>query len=137
MRKRKFWGWGYEDQILTPAEDEAIASRILRHLGATALLPIPEADHIALVEPRISPPPALESIVTDDHLERLNHSYGKSFPDLARAMLGQFRNPRDLIAYSESGAHVSRILDWANVNSIAVTPYGDVQLLWRRRDGRG
>ena len=124
MKQRKFWGWGYEDQILTPAEDEAIASRILRHLGATAVLPIPEADHIALVEPRISPPPALESIVTDDHLERLNHSYGKSFPDLARAMLGQFRNPPDLIAYPESRADVSRILDWANGNSIAIIPYG-------------
>ena len=58
---------------MTPAEDEAVASRILRHLGATAVLPIPEADHIALVEPRISPLPALESIVTDDHLEHLNH----------------------------------------------------------------
>ena len=68
---------------MTPAEDEAIASRILQLAGATAVLPSPEADHIALVEPRICPPTSLESIVTDDHLERLNHSYLKSFPDLA------------------------------------------------------
>ena len=73
MIKRKFWGWGYEDQVFTPAPDEAIARRILQHLGATAVLPSPRADNISLVEPRISPPTALESIVTDDHLEHLNH----------------------------------------------------------------
>ena len=83
MIKRKFWGWGYEYHVLTPAEDEAIASRSLQRLGAMAVLPSPGTDHIALVEPRICPPTSLESIVTDDHLERLNHSYLKSFPDLA------------------------------------------------------
>ncbi len=60
MRKRKFWGWGYGDQVLTPAEDEAKARRILKHLGPSTILPVPKADHIALGEPRISPPPALE-----------------------------------------------------------------------------
>ncbi|MAJ87503.1 MAG: FAD-binding oxidoreductase [Cellvibrionales bacterium TMED148] len=63
-------------------------------------------------------------IVTNDHLERQYHSYGKSFPDLARAVLGQFPNPTDLIAHPESRADVSRVLDWANSYSIAVIPYG-------------
>ena len=124
MRKRKFWGWGYEDQILTPTEEQAIANRILKHFGTSAALSIPEADDIDLIEPRVFPPSTLESIVTHDHLERLNHSYGKSFPDLARALLRRFPNPPDLVAFPESRKDVVRILDWANDNSIAVIPYG-------------
>ena len=29
MKKRKFWGWGYEDQLLTEEEDKSIETHIL------------------------------------------------------------------------------------------------------------
>ena len=124
MIKRKFWRWGYEDQVLPPAEDEAIASRILQLLGATTVLPSPEADHISLIESRISPPTALESIVTDDHLGHLSHSYRKSFPDLARVIWSNSAILQTLLPVLQCWADVSRVLDWANSERIAVNLYG-------------
>ena len=73
---------------------------------------------------KISIPKSLESILTDDHLERLNHSYGKSFADTARALLKDFSSPPDLIAFPNSEEELIDVMDWANSNNIAVIPYG-------------
>ena len=51
-------------------------------------------------------------------------SYGKSFPDSARSILGLFPSPPDLIAYPNSEQEITEILDWASSNDIAVIPYG-------------
>ena len=126
MRKRKFWGWGYEDQVLSREEEYWIENRISQIFSIDEIkcAPIPKAEDIDLDTPKISIPDFLKDILIDDHLERLNHSYGKSFPDIARAILGQFPNPPDLVAFPKSTSDVIRTLDWANDNSIAVIPYG-------------
>ena len=101
MQKRKFWGWGYQDQVLSNEEDAAIESLIAAHfsLDEVPSLPIPLAEDIDLPKPRVKIPQTLENVLSKDHLERLNHSYGKSFPDLARAMLKLFPHPPDLVAF--------------------------------------
>ncbi len=126
MRERKFWGWGYSDELLTDEEDKNIEQRILNNfsLSEVETIPIPKAKDIELHKSKISPPSSLKNLLSSDHLERLNHSYGKSFPDLARAMLGLFPNPPDLIAFPNNQDDIVSILDWADQNNIAVIPYG-------------
>jgi len=126
MKKRKFWGWGYEDDLLTASEEESIEARILSTFDVqeVSILPIPKAEDIELPSVKISIPKSLENILTDDHLERLNHSYGKSFADTARALLKDFSSPPDLIAFPNSEEELIDVMDWANSNNIAVIPYG-------------
>ena len=126
MNKRKFWGWGFADQILSKEEEAGVENRIAQNFGLSEIdaLPIPIAEEIDLNKPRVQIPDTLKDILSDDHLERLNHAYGKSFPDVARAMLGQFPNPPDLIAFPKTQEDVVNALDWADKNNIAVIPYG-------------
>ena len=118
MKKRKFWGWGYEDQLLTEEEDKSIERRIAQNfsLDEVKSVPIPKAEEIELPKSRVSIPSNLSEVLTEDHLERLNHSYGKSFPDIARSILGIFPSPPDLVAYPKSQTEVESTLDWADQN---------------------
>ena len=54
----------------------------------------------------------------------MNHTYGKSFPDSARSILGKFPFPPDLVAFPSSEDEISNILDWASSSDVAVIPYG-------------
>tara|TARA_Y100000768_G_scaffold190933_1_gene143104 strand:+ start:278 stop:1903 length:1626 start_codon:yes stop_codon:yes gene_type:complete len=126
MRKRKFWGWGYEDEILSDEEENNIDKRIAStfNLDSVERIALPRIEDIDLPKPQINFPKNLEKFFSDDKLERLNHSYGKSFPDSARSVLGLFPNPPDLVAFPSSEDHIYSILDWASSNDIAVIPYG-------------
>ena len=126
MNKRKFWGWGFADQILSKEEEAGVENRIAQNFGLSEIdaLPIPVAEEIELKDPRVKIPDTLKDIFSDDHVERLNHAYGKSFPDVARAMLGHFPHPPDLIAFPRNQEEVVDTLDWADKNNIAVIPYG-------------
>ena len=126
MRIRKFWGWGFEDELLSEDEEENIDKRIAStfNLDSIERLSIPKANDIDLHKPKIKEPKSLEAIFSSDKLERLNHTYGKSFPDSARSILGLFPNPPDLVAFPTSEGDIYNILDWASSNDIAVIPYG-------------
>ena len=126
MKERKFWGWGYEDELLSEEEENNIDKRIAEtfQLDSVKRIDIPKAEQIELPKSRINPPKSLGSIFSKNQLERLNHSYGKSFPDSARSILGLFPSPPDLIAYPNSEQEITEILDWASSNDIAVIPYG-------------
>jgi alkyldihydroxyacetonephosphate synthase len=126
MKERKFWGWGYEDELLSEEEENNIDKRIAEtfQLDSVERIDIPKAEQIELPKSRINPPKSLGSIFSKNQLERLNHSYGKSFPDSARSILGLFPSPPDLIAYPNSEQEITEILDWASSNDIAVIPYG-------------
>ena len=126
MKERKLWGWGYEDELLSEAEENNIDKRIAEtfQLDSVERIDIPKAEQIELPKSRINPPKSLGSIFSQNQLERLNHSYGKSFPDSARSILGLFPSPPDLIAYPNSEQEITEILDWASSNDIAVIPYG-------------
>ena len=89
MRARKFWGWGYEDELLTSEEENNIDKRLAKtfELDSVERIEIPKIDDINLPESSINSPNSLKAIVSNDKLERLNHSYGKSFPDSARSIL--------------------------------------------------
>ena len=78
-RRRKFWGWGYEDEQPSPAELRSAGEGIRGHLGFGAEqieLPVSE-DEIELPPARLTPPAAFADVCTSDPYERACHSYGK------------------------------------------------------------
>ena len=126
MRIRKFWGWGYADELLSDEEEKKIDKRIASafSLDEVDRIKIPEVDEIEIQKPKIKSPKNLMSLFSGEKMERLNHSYGKSFPDSARSLLGEFDSPPDLVCFPKSEGDITNVLDWASSNDVAVIPYG-------------
>ena len=126
MRLRKFWGWGYDDELLSSEEENNIDQRIAKtfQLDHVERIEIPKISDIDINKPLFSTPSSLKKILSDDKLERLNHAYGKSFPDSARSILGDFSSPPDYVAFPKTQNEITSILDWASENNVAVIPYG-------------
>ena len=126
MRKRKFWGWGYADELFSAEEEKNIDSRIAKtfQLDDIETLPIPKVEDIDLPKPRLGAPSALSKVLSDDKEERLNHTYGKSFPDAARSLLKDFSSPPDLVAFPNTEDELINVMDWCDESNIAVIPYG-------------
>ena len=126
MRKRKFWGWGYSDELLTAEEEKSIDSRIAKTFGLDEIdtLPIPKVEDINLPKPALSIPSTLTTVLSEDKEERLNHTYGKSFPDAARSLLKDFSSPPDLVAFPNTEEELISVMDWCDETNVAVIPYG-------------
>jgi alkyldihydroxyacetonephosphate synthase len=69
-------------------------------------------------------PTALAAQFSAAPLDRLNHSAGKSYADLARMWLRTPPAPPDWVAYADDEQAVVDILDWAQRHNVAVIPYG-------------
>jgi alkyldihydroxyacetonephosphate synthase len=125
-RRRKFWGWGYEDQQ-PPADELAAAGAAARtHLGLppAEVEPPVRLEDIELRAPRIQPPASLTHICTMDRYERVTRSYGKGYRDLVRACRGRFDNPPDVVARPGEEADVERVLAWCEEAGAAAIPFG-------------
>src|ERR671922_128495 len=110
-RRRKHWGWGFEDQQPPPEQVEATAAAAREQLGfapAEVERPVP-LDAIELPAPRLDPPAALAHVCASDRYERVTHSYGKSYRDVLRAFRGRFDHPTDVVAHPEGEADVERV----------------------------
>jgi alkyldihydroxyacetonephosphate synthase len=125
-RRRKFWGWGFEDQQPAHAEVEAAALAAREHLGFGAA----EVERPALLEelelpsPRLKPPASLAAICRTDPYERAAHAYGRSYRDVVRAFRGRFDNPPDVVAHPSDEAEFERVLAWCEEAGAAAIPFG-------------
>src|SRR5579872_3528083 len=86
-RRRKFWGWGYEDQGPTPEQQKHMAERMAKRfdLGELTLTPPPKESELNLRAPRVQPPDSLKEICSTSTHDRAGHSYGKGSRDIIRA----------------------------------------------------
>ena len=121
----KHFGWGREDAGLTPAEEVFVFGRIERLFGplTESRVKPPRLGDIKLTPPRLDPPPSLPfcSIALYD---RAAHTYGKSFPDYVRGLVGDYSNAPDVVAYPRNEEEVAAVLDWAGGLQATVTPFG-------------
>jgi alkyldihydroxyacetonephosphate synthase len=125
-RRRKHWGWGFEDEQASHDELVAAAPGIVEHLGFGStdierFVPLEEVD---LPAPRVAPPAALEDICVADVHARASHAWGRSYSDVVRGFRGQFEHPPDVVARPRGEADVERVLEWAAGAGVAVIPYG-------------
>jgi alkyldihydroxyacetonephosphate synthase len=117
-RRRAWWGWGFEDAKLDPA---ALAPVVRDVLG----FPLPDAiEEPVALESIDLPAPRVETPWSTDPRERIEHAYGRSFPDTVRAFRGRIDHPPDAVAYARSEDDIERVLEWAASEDVAVIPFG-------------
>ncbi len=125
-RRRKFWGWGYEDEDLSRAEKEKLAALLASRFGGGELTVTdpPTLADVELRAPRFQPPASLREILTDDPYERAGHTYGKSYRDVVRAYRRDFRPAPDWVALPRNEEEVAALLGWAGDAGLVAIPYG-------------
>ena len=125
-RRRKHWGWGFEDQQPRQEEVEAAAAGAREHLGfpTAAVERAVPLDSIELPPPRLEPPASLAHICATDRYERVTHSYGKAYRDVIRAFRGRYDNPTDVVARPAGEDDLERVLAWCEETGAAAIPFG-------------
>jgi alkyldihydroxyacetonephosphate synthase len=126
IRRRKHWGWGFEDQQPHRNQVEGIARAVTDRLGFEVdEIEEPAAlDVVELPEPRLKPPKRFAEMFSDDRYDRVAHSLGKAYRDVVRGFRGEFPNPPDLVAYPESAEDVDVVLNFCADEGAAAIPYG-------------
>jgi alkyldihydroxyacetonephosphate synthase len=119
-RRRKHWGWGYEDEQPGVDELRAAAAGLADHLGFGEREPEPP---VALDDVRL-PPPRLETPFAQDTWSRAAHAQGRSYLDVVRGMRGEFPHPPDGVAFPASEDALRGVLDWCGERDVAVVPVG-------------
>jgi alkyldihydroxyacetonephosphate synthase len=124
--RRKFWGWGLEEQQPPHEEVERTAAALREHLGfdpGEIERPV-GLDELQLPPPRLEPPAALAGICATDVYERAAHAYGRSYRDVVRAFRGRFDHPPDVVAHPRDEDDLRRVLEWCADAGAAAIPFG-------------
>jgi alkyldihydroxyacetonephosphate synthase len=100
MRRRRHWGWGYEDDPVGEG-----AAELAAHLGFGS----PELEQPAPLT--VDPDLAL-------------HAHGASYLDVVRALRGEFPRLPGVVVRPDDEAGVLAALERADAEDLAVTPYG-------------
>jgi alkyldihydroxyacetonephosphate synthase len=125
-RRRKHWGWGFEDQALGRAQLEAAAPGIRERLGfggERVEEPV-SIEEVELPPPRVEPPPSIANMFSSAPYERISHALGKAYRDVVRGFRGRFDNPPDLVAFPADEPEVAQVLAWCADARVAAIPYG-------------
>jgi alkyldihydroxyacetonephosphate synthase len=124
-RRRKHWGWGFEDQQPPRSEVEAAAGAIRERLGFGGEVrdPVPDSE-VELRAPRLKRPSSFGDLFSDDRHDRLTHAQGKAYRDVVRGFRGEFPNPPDLVARPRDESEVEVVLSWCEEQGAAAVPFG-------------
>jgi alkyldihydroxyacetonephosphate synthase len=127
MRRRKHWGWGYEDEAWSARQLRAAAPGLEQQLriagDGEVREPVALAD-VVLPAPRVRAPTALAAICASDAHARASHAWGASYADVVRGFGGRFDFPPDVVARPRGERDVEAVLGWAASANLAVVPYG-------------
>jgi alkyldihydroxyacetonephosphate synthase len=128
VRQMNFWNWGWADEAGPEdrAATEEFAGNLAGRFGVQQIKPLtrPKLDDFEIPGSLLSAPPGLAHLCSRDPDERLIHSLGKSFADLARAALRDVPRFTDMVAYPETEEDVKDLIDWAGHQNAAVIPFG-------------
>jgi len=125
-RTRSWWGWGWEDEALGVEQVDRLGAAVARRFGVElgpARRP-PRLEDVRLAPPRVRPHPALARLCSAEPYDRVGHAQGKSYRDVVRGYRGEFPHPPDIVAFPETEADVTAVLDWCTEAGIAAVPYG-------------
>src|SRR6516225_1214552 len=125
--RRKFWGWGLENEGLTASEIEqlgAVFSERLRIDGVRRIQEPPRVEELNLPAPRLAPPASLEAAFSADPYDRAAHTYGRSFRDLVRAFRRDYAHAPDLVAFPRGEGELVSVLEWCGDAGAAAIPFG-------------
>lgn len=122
----KHYGWGREGEALTQDEENFTLQRYRERFSVDRFEQVspPALADITLRAPRVSPPASLSAFCSSERYDRIAHTYGKSFPDYVRGMLGQYEAAPDVVAYPRSEAEVADVMHWAGDVGATLIPFG-------------
>jgi alkyldihydroxyacetonephosphate synthase len=125
-RRRKHWGWGFEDQQPSAEQLRASVAGLAAHLGmALGEVEEPVAlESVRLPAPRVQAPASLAEICSVDAHARASHALGKSYADVVRGFRGQFEHVPDLVVHPRDEADIERALEWCSDERVAAIPFG-------------
>ncbi|HEX3511643.1 MAG TPA: FAD-binding oxidoreductase [Solirubrobacteraceae bacterium] len=125
-RRRKHWGWGFEDQQPSLADLRDSVPLYAAALGVPVSEPVEPVplDRAELPAVRVQAPADLEDICRADAHTRASHALGKSYSDVVEGFAGRFAHAPDVVARPVSEEHVERVLEWCSAERLAVIPYG-------------
>lgn len=125
-KRRKFWGWGYEDEGPSEEHQKAIGAMLGSRFGFEVgdATPPPRLEEIRLPRARVPIPSALAPIASSDPWDRASHTYGKGYRDIVRAFRRDFSPAPDFVVFPKDEHDVSRVLDWCGKSRVAAIPYG-------------
>ena len=126
IRRRKHWGWGFEDQQVDAAQLAAAATWLQQQLGlAPGEVHQPVAiEQVRLAAPRVQAPRELAQICAADLHARASHALGKSYVDVVDGFRGRFEHPPDVVAFPRDERDIERVLEWCERDRVAAIPYG-------------
>jgi alkyldihydroxyacetonephosphate synthase len=128
--RMRWWGWGVDGH---DAPLPAAAVALLRdelHVEPAHHTPV-SLNAVDIPEPTL--PAAVRARLTevvgagnlrDDHLTRLTHSAGRSYPDLVRLRSGRGLAPPDAVVLPGTREEVARVLEACADSGVAVVPFG-------------
>ena len=125
-RRRKHWGWGWEDQQPSVQQLREAAPTIAQTLGVDVgepRAPVP-LEGAQLPEPRVAPPAALADISDAGEHARASHALGKSYCDVVDGFNGRFEHAPDVVLRPRSEGDLERALEWCSGERVAAIPYG-------------
>jgi alkyldihydroxyacetonephosphate synthase len=122
----KHYGWGREGEGMSAEEQKFVLGRYHAKFARDAFttIKIPRLEELVLRAPRAVPPASLAAFCTSERYDRAAHTYGKSYPDYVRAMLGDYDCAPDVVAYPRNEAEISAVMDWAGDIGASLTPFG-------------
>ncbi len=125
-RRRKFWGWGWEDEGPNAEQQQRIGELLAARFGVIPPRPVPppRIEEITLRPPRLAPPPALAGCCSTSAYDRAGHTYGKAYRDVVRALRRDFANPPDVVAFPRDEGTLVALLDWCASAGAAAISYG-------------
>ncbi|MCP5144054.1 MAG: FAD-binding oxidoreductase [Gammaproteobacteria bacterium] len=126
VRERSFYAWGYADARATPEEVANIEKSLANRFGLTSfnVATPPRPEEIELRAPRLTLPPQLRDFTSTDHVDRLFHSYGKTFIGVRTLMDRKCPNPPDAIAYPRNEDELAAVLDYCTNHDTVAIPFG-------------
>ena len=122
----KHYGWGREGEGMSAEERKFVLGRYHAKFATDEFdtIVVPALEDLSLREPRVVPPASLAAFCTTERYDRAAHTYGKSYPDYVRAMLGDYNCAPDVVAYPRNEAEISAVMEWAGSVGASLTPFG-------------
>jgi alkyldihydroxyacetonephosphate synthase len=130
----KWWGWGDPKLQFPMADKPDLWPWVVQKLGITSASPT--ANPVELASINLPPTRAGTKLLAELHailkpeqiqrepLERLLHSYGKSFPDLFRVRNGVVRRAPDAVLLPDSHEQVEALVGLAQQLDFCLIPFG-------------
>lgn len=124
--RRNVFGWGYTDESV-PEDMKRRYTRLLDQAfggwSPRAMEP-PRVESLRLRPPRFALPASLAAFCTEAAFDRANHTFGKAFRDVVRALRGTFDNPPDHVAYPRDEADIEALMAFCVETNVALIPFG-------------